>query len=300
MKTIRKYISLLTLGCMMFDLAACAHKIDEDEFNDSVLDTAEEICEALLRLDYDSVNELSSKENKTLSSAMPLDENFESEDAMEKYAFGAVQAVASTLDYEIDDDIDSDPENGTAEVDVTFTYKDYSEIQDQIDYIDDNEFKRALEDSDDVKKVEITLEFERDEDDEIKLTNSKELNRIFEYDDLEVTFLEDLFDLLDESNYVGPCYDEVSDTLINPTSIDISMTVGERGQHINWQYKYKVCKDWEQLYLSDWITADYPEQIDISYASPDGSVLEPGYYQVIVYQEHDDYILMFEIEVVNN
>ena len=144
------------------------------------------------------------------------------------------------------------------------------------------------------------MEFERDEDDEIKLTNSKELNRIFEYDDLEVTFLEDLFDLLDESNYVGPCYDEVSDTLINPTSIDISMTVGERGQHINWQYKYKVCKDWEQLYLSDWITADYPEQIDISYASPDGSVLEPGYYQVIVYQEHDDYILMFEIEVVNN
>lgn len=300
MKDIKKYISMMILWCMLFDLAACAKKIDEDEFNDSVLDVAEEVCEAVLRLDPDTVNELSSKENRNLSSVMPLDENFVSEEPMDIYEFGSVQAVASTLDYEIDDDIDSDPEAGTASVDVTFTYKDYEDIQDQTDYIDANEFKNALEDVSDEKKVKITLEFERDEDEDIKLTNSKDLNKLFEYDDLNVTFLENLFDLMDDGFFSGPFYDEATDSLINPTSIDISMIVGERGQRINWQYKYKVCKDWEQLYLSDWITVSYPEQIDITYASPDGSVFEPGYYQVIVYQTHDDYIWMYEIEVVNN
>lgn len=283
---------------MVFDIAACAKKIDEDEFNDSVLDLTEEICEAVLRLDYESIDEVSDKVNKDLPTVMPIDKDVDM-DYEEFFAYGAFQAVASTLDYEIDDDIDSDPEKGTASVDVTFTYKDYTKIQGEIDYVDALEFGNALEDLDDEDEIKITLEFERNEDDEILLTNAKELNKVFEYDGLEVSFLEDLFDLIDDSEYLGT-YDEARDCFIAPSSLGVRMYIGERGQRLTWTYKYKICKDWEQLYLSDWISVDYPDEIVINYDSPDGSVLEPGYYQIIIYQTHDDYISMYEVEVVDN
>ena len=288
----RSVISLLILGCMAFELCACAKKIDEDEFNDSVIDLTEEICDALLGLDCDAIDDVSTHPNRKLRELMPLD-NPDSDDRSRDLA--SRQAVATTIDYEIDEDsIDSDPQEGTASIDIEFTYKDYSDVQDAIDYVSAREFENALDDVDDTKKLKITLEFET-EDEELKLTNGSELNKVYDFDDLAVTYIECIFDLVDDTYLLGAAYNEADDSYYNTNTLEMMILINERGQNLTWTYKYKVCRDWEQVYLSDWITVESPSEIHVIYESD--TVLEPGLYQLLIYEPDNVRIIGFEVDV---
>ena len=288
----RSVISVLMLGCMAFELCACAKKIDEDEFNDSVIDLTEEICDALLGLDCDAIDEVSTHPNRKLRELMPLNDDPDSDDSR---VLASKQAVAATIDYEIDEDsLDSDPKEGTASIDVEFTYTDYSDIQDAIDYVSPREFENALDDVDDIKKINITLEFETEEE-ELKLTNATELDQVYDFDDLNVTYIDSIFDLVDETYLLGAAYNADDESYYNTTTLEMMIVINERGQNLAWTYKYKVCRDWEQIYISDWITEQSPSEIHVVYQSD--TVLEPGNYQLLVYEPDNVTIIGFEVDV---
>ena len=196
---------------------------------------------------------------------------------------------------EIDEDsLDSDPKEGTASIDVEFTYTDYSDIQDAIDYVSPREFENALDDVDDIKKINITLEFET-EDEELKLTNATELDQVYDFDDLNVTYIDSIFDLVDETYLLGAAYNADDESYYNTTTLEMMIVINERGQNLAWTYKYKVCRDWEQIYISDWITEQSPSEIHVVYQSD--TVLEPGNYQLLVYEPDNVTIIGFEVDV---
>nr|MCR5527728.1 hypothetical protein [Saccharofermentans sp.] len=94
--------------------------------------------------------------------------------------------IASTLEYEIDEDsFEKDGKKGYT-VDVTFTYVDYEKVLDVEEIVTSDMFEDMVKDSDDVIEESLTLEFEKDGSD-ILFVNIEDLEDLFPYWDEELS-----------------------------------------------------------------------------------------------------------------
>ena len=101
------------------------------------------------------------------------------------------EAVADTLEYEIDEEsvkIDKDE----ASVDVTFTMVDYETALGDGEFADADEAVAAIKDCGDTCEVEITFEFEKDEDEWlISNLGDKAYSKLYGFYGLDVSFMPD-------------------------------------------------------------------------------------------------------------
>lgn len=167
MKRIRKTVSVILTASMLMTLGAC-----QDKGMDEVKDLAEDVAKYTCDLNYSKLSKL------TEDGDDDIEEIF---DSVNENVFR--EAIAATLEYEIDEDsLEKDGKNGYT-IDVAFTYVDYKEALDgETCFIDDDEFEELLEDCDDVVEETITLEFEKDGSD-ILFTNIGDLAALFPYYD---------------------------------------------------------------------------------------------------------------------
>lgn len=136
---------------------------------DEIADLAEDVCKYTADLDYKKLSKMTEDGDED------LEEIFE---GIEDDGFREV--VASTLEYEIDEDsLEKDGKKGYT-IDVTFAYVDYEEVLEDDSVITVEDFEDAVEDCDEKIEESITLEFEKDGDD-ILFANISDLEALFPY-----------------------------------------------------------------------------------------------------------------------
>ena len=173
MKKFTKAISVLVAASVMTSLCSC--DLTKDKSMDEVLDLAEDVCKYTSDLDYKKLSKM------TEDGDDKLEEIFE---GVEDDGFREI--VASTLEYEIDEDsLEKDGKTGYT-VDVTFTYVDYEKVLDVEEIVTVDMFEDMVKDSDDVNEETITLEFEKDGSD-ILFVNIDDLEDLFPYWDEELS-----------------------------------------------------------------------------------------------------------------
>lgn len=164
MKKINKTVAVLLTVSMLISLGAC-----QDKGQDEVTDLAEEVAKYTVDRNYSKLAKLTEDGDEDLEAIF---------DGIEDDGYREV--IASTLEYEIDEDsLEKDGSSGYT-VDVTFTYVDYEEVLDDEDIISVDDFEDAVGDCDEVVEVTITLEFEKDGSD-IIFTNIEDLEDLFPY-----------------------------------------------------------------------------------------------------------------------
>ena len=112
MKRFTKSVAVMLSASMLMTLGAC-----QDNSRNEVLDLAEDVAEYTVNRNYSKLSKLTEDGDEDLAEIF---EAIEADDCRE--------VVASTLEYEIDEDsLEKDGKTGYT-IDVTFTYADYEDV----------------------------------------------------------------------------------------------------------------------------------------------------------------------------
>ena len=198
--TLRKAGAVALAGAMTLSCASCMLFGPNKK---EIVEAADNFAGTLLKCDAGKVVKLTNeKKNSDAAAALELlfDESMYTE---EQNKF--IDAVADTITYEVDEEsVEVDKEE--ASVDVTFTMVDYEKAL-KDDYSDIDEVLDLLEDCEDTKEVEVTFEFEKD-DDEWLLSNlkDKKFGKIFDFYTYELSLKPDLASCISDTYIYGGSY----------------------------------------------------------------------------------------------
>ena len=173
--TIRKAGAAALAGAMAFSCASCALFGPKKK---EIVEAGDTFASTLLKRDAGKIIKLTTEEKDSEAAEtleMLFDESFYSDD-QNKF----IDAVSDTITYEVDEE-SVEVSKEEASVDVKFSMVDYEKAL-EVDVADIDEVLDLLDDCEDIKEVEITLEFEKD-DDEWLLSNidDEEFGELFDY-----------------------------------------------------------------------------------------------------------------------
>ena len=155
--TIRKAGAAALAGAMAFSCASCALFGPNKK---EIIEAADTFAGTLLKQDAGKIIKLTTEDEDSEAAEaleMIFDDSLYSDD-QKKF----IDAVSDTITYEVDEEsVEVDKEEASA--DVTFTMVDYEKALDG-DFEDIDAVLDALEDCEDTKDVEVTIEFEKDDD----------------------------------------------------------------------------------------------------------------------------------------
>ena len=173
--TIRKAGAAALAGAMAFSCASCALFGPNKK---EIVEAADTFASTLLKRDAGKIIKLTTEDEDSEAAEtleMIFDESVYSDD-QKKF----IDAVSDTITYEVDEE-SVEVSKEEASVDVKFSMVDYEKAL-EVDVADIDEVLDLLDDCEDIKEVEITLEFEKD-DDEWLLSNidDEEFGELFDY-----------------------------------------------------------------------------------------------------------------------
>ena len=155
--TIKKAGAAALAGAMTLSCASCALFGPNKK---EIIEAADTFAGTLLKQDAGKIIKLTTEdEDSEAAEALGVifDDSLYSDD-QKKF----IDAVSDTITYEVDEEsVEVDKEEASA--DVTFTMVDYEKALDG-DFEDIDAVLDALEDCEDTKDVEVTIEFEKDDD----------------------------------------------------------------------------------------------------------------------------------------
>ena len=155
--TIKKAGAAALAGAMTLSCASCALFGPNKK---EIVEAADTFAGTLLKQDAGKIIKLTTEdEDSDAAEALEMifDDSLYSDD-QKKF----IDAVSDTITYEVDEEsVEVDKEEASA--DVTFTMVDYEKALDG-DFEDIDAVLDALEDCEDTKDVEVTIEFEKDDD----------------------------------------------------------------------------------------------------------------------------------------
>ncbi len=155
--TIRKAGAAALAGAMAFSCASCALFGPNKK---EIVEAADTFAGTLLKQDAGKIIKLTT-EDEDSDAAEALEMIFD-EDTLSDDQKKFVDAVSDTITYEVDEEsVEVDKEEASA--DVTFTMVDYEKALDG-EFEDIDAVLDAIKDCEDTKDVEVTIEFEKDDD----------------------------------------------------------------------------------------------------------------------------------------
>ena len=262
--TLKKAGAIALAGAMTLSCASCAlFGANKKE----IVEAADTFASTLLKQDAGKIVKLTN-EKKDSDAAEALELIFD--DSMyteEQNKF--IDAVADTITYEVDEEsVEVDKEE--ASVDVTFTMVDYEKAL-KDDYSDIDEVLDLIKDCEDTKEVEVTFEFEKD-DDEWLLSNlnDKGFGKLFDFYTYELDLKPDIAAVLDYTSCWSGTYAIYSEVYftedISAYESDLSFDVYYEGS----------------LYASDQSVSMFGTYIYCDYVDPSYNDLAPGDYEIVV------------------
>ena len=155
--TIRKAGAAALAGAMAFSCASCALFGPNKK---EIVEAADTFAGTLLKQDAGKIIKLTTEDEDSEAAEaleMIFDDSLYSDD-QKKF----IDAVSDTITYEVDEEsVEVDKEEASA--DVTFTMVDYEKALDG-EFEDIDAVLDAIKDCEDTKDVEVTIEFEKDDD----------------------------------------------------------------------------------------------------------------------------------------
>lgn len=302
----KKKILAAVLACaFLLSAVACdrSKEIDRDE----IFSTIDDITYSLAKCDMEGIEEDCKGKANTLREAMPVIEEKEDDESSKKKKENkndkkkkVENLIAGTITSEIDEDsFEADRSGKKCSVDVVFEYKDYQKIfktRDQ--FLSVNEFEAYLKGISDKVEVELTLEFEK-KGDVFLLTNANDLAEVYDYEQTELNYIDDFFDMVEEVYMVGDNWDPETDSYTDTTSFEMVFKISEMGQNYDWPYRYKVACEtepkWQTLLMSETITEENPEEIHFTYSQDE--ILPDGLYCILVYSDYTESVMGYEFHV---
>ena len=300
----RKIMAVILAVAFMLSTAACGSS--KEETRDEVFNRIEDITDKLAKCDLEGLEDCCTGRINSLGEEMPVieEEDDEDEDGKKKKEskddkrLKVENMIAGTITSEIDEDsFEADLFGKKCSVDVVFEYKDYQKaIKAKDKFLGVSEFQSYLNGISDKVDVEVTLEFEK-KNGEFLLANANDLADVYDYEDTDLNYIDDIFDLVDSVYMTGDNWDQASDSYTDVTEFEMVFEIGKAGQEYDWVYRYKVINEdnWETLYLSGTLTAENPEEIHFTY-SQDEKVPD-GLYAILVYTDYSDSVQGYEFHV---
>ena len=292
----KKAIALLVMLSIITSLVSCSLKKERQAEVDSepVIETTKKIADALKRCDIDDLEKYCDDNTEDIKKAMP----YVDVDSKTSEKTFIKKAIASTLEYEIDEDsFESSKRGQKCSLDVEFTYKDYNEIIDE-DFFDIEAFKSRLNGVSETVDIKVTLKFEEDDDNFI-LVNSDELTELYEYKGANIKIMDDMFDMVENIYMTGDNWDPDTESYYNTNTFEMVLEISEEGQNYDWEYAYKVAletaDDWPTLEMSQFTVVEGPEEIRIIYTQDE--IIPEGFYCILVYNTHDSAVIGMEFDV---
>ena len=281
---IRKATSVLLCLVLLSGTCSCAAKTQE-----RVVSSVGSFADLVVKRKYDRLEELSTGGDEDLKTMMSL--SSDSADLNEK----ARVVIMDTMTYEIDEDsFDGGPAHHTNTIDVTFEYVDFEKLENLDFYANIDEFKQDVERCSDKVKETVTLEFTSDDDDYI-CKNLGDLTSVFQpIYNAQFNFPESLTSYIGDVYFVGPGYDEATNTYSDVAQIACEVEIIGDGTLMEWNYGFSVSRDGEQFYEYDDNFSAYPSVLFCDYSivcnegMPEGTYLPDGEYEFRFFDENGD------------
>lgn len=295
----KKGIKIISAALIVLELTSCnsvkkvKEKVGIDE--DKVLDTAKEVAEALVDRDMNRLEKNCSGGIDTLKEAVP----FANDATSRKDEVIIKSMIASTLEYEIDEkSLDVSASGKKCSVDVEFSYLDYNKVFDEkTEFFDNEEFGEYLSQVKDLVTVDVTFEF-RKKGDDILLTNADEFTPIYDYQGIEINYI-DLFDFAGDIYMVGDNWDPELDGYVYTNTFEMVVEIKEEGRAYDWTYKYRIAQgilpDLTNIYVSDFIVEETPTEIRVKFTQEEN--FKEGDYSILLYDEEKSHIIGYEFSV---
>ena len=170
---IKKTTCAALTGALLLSMTGCSElPFAKGNSEEEIVDAAQAFVEAAADCDFDEMGKISVEDFEEDSEDWEAALDFEEGDIYDADAAKFAEAVADTIEYEIDED-SAEVKDKKASVDVVFTLADYEAVLNSGEYTDIDEMIDALEDAD-IEEIEVTVEFEK-EDDEWLVSNYDEI-----------------------------------------------------------------------------------------------------------------------------
>lgn len=277
---------------------------------DRIYKSIDKIATTLAECDYDGFCELCTYTPYEIRSVMPVIIESEDNDIYDDYMkknpgemLLVKNAIAATTTYEIDDK--SFKANLWAEkcsVDVTFSYKDFSGILDKREkFLGAADFNTLMAEVEDTVDLDITLEFEKQEDGHYLLANGIDLVQVYEYDLPQLEFMSSVFDTIEDSYMTGAGWDAATESYTDTNTFEMVIQLDENASDYIWQYRYRIADetspDWTVYYTSEKIVDRYPTEIHLTFSQEEN--FTTGYYIFFIYDMQTGNIYGWEFDVFN-
>ncbi|MCQ2531129.1 MAG: hypothetical protein MJ093_00295 [Saccharofermentans sp.] len=292
MKKMKKVMAFALSCAMVMSIASCSlssdkkDKKDKDEDEEGVEDViavADDFCSALKSQNAEKMLKVCSEDFEDEADDLAEEFDFVAEYGEEKAAY--LDAIAGTIDYEIDED-SVEIKKSKATVDVVFTMADYESIQidgfwDSIDSV-----VAAIEDAD-TMEVKTTIELEMDDDDNYVVVNPYDVvDDVMVYTNVNYDINAIVGDL---ASYVGDYYmpEELEDT--DEVYMYLYFTYEDGFLDIDHSCYYVVLYNGANVYTSDTCDVEdtfYYGSFEGAEVNDEGHLLA-GTYQITVYDMND-------------
>ena len=240
MKRTKKLIAATLCASMALSVCSCSKK-----FEGNVLDAADELGKNIVARNYKKIEKMASEGDEDLESLMELSSEAgeENNEALEK--------IASTLTYEVDEDsFEGDFMGKEGSIDVVFTYVDYEEALVDVELFEGIEsFEALIDDCDDTVEVKITFEFENDGGSPV-CTNIDEIEKLFPYAEEEFNFALPRTEYLGELTFLGDSYSAATNEYCDTHIISCEIPISEEGLALDWEYYYEISTGGTTYYTS--------------------------------------------------
>lgn len=246
---LKKTTALTVTVAMLLSLGACDFL---DKSKDEVLEAADDAADAIASCDTDGIIDM----------AYDLDEDDEDE-LTDEFVFddetkqAVVDAIADTITYEIDEEsVEATKKSGKGSVDVTFTMVDYEAVyEDDECNTDLDTFVAALGDSEETKDVDVTLEFELDDEDWL-LSNVSDIQDVYEFTDFEASFAPALAECVDSTTWWNALSEEDGVGYYENETDCLELDILSNDTEVEWNFYYEVYNDGgtNLIYTSDMMT----------------------------------------------
>lgn len=166
---VKKTTCAALAGAVLISMTGCSELPFLNKTSDEdIVDAAEEFVKAAADCDLDKMGKVSVEDFADDSEDWEETLDFEEGEVYDDNAAKFAEAVADTIEYEIDED-SAEVKEKKASVDVVFTIADYESVLDSDEYANIDEMIDALDDAD-KEEIKVTVEFKK-EDDEWLVSN---------------------------------------------------------------------------------------------------------------------------------
>ena len=288
-ENVRKALAVLLSTTYILSSAGCAFL---DKSKDEILDVADPYAKNLASLNISKLVKSTVKDLKDDADEWEAKLDFSEGDLYTADAAAALDSIASTISYEIDEEsVEADGKKGKGSIEITFSIADYESVLEDEEIRNVEDFVSEIE-SAKTKDIEITLEFEKDDDNWLCSNYDDVFETLYAFTDEEYSFRVPVVEYLNGVNWFGCDWDLGDGFYTNTDYIDVDLDLDWSADDLDYsEIYYTVEYGGAEVYRADgtYIGALYTYYDGAPIDSESGH-LAAGTYTITFYDVDDSVI----------